>query len=65
MHIPARYIQSKAMDAKTVNKAINLIIRPILQQNGFEKFSGRTYWRHHSDRIDILNFQSFSSYKDK
>ncbi|MFI2744340.1 DUF4304 domain-containing protein [Zhouia sp. PK063] len=50
------------MDSKAVNKEINSIIRPILKQNGFDKFSGRTYWRYHSDRIDILNFQSFNSY---
>ncbi|RLD55337.1 MAG: hypothetical protein DRJ01_16790 [Bacteroidetes bacterium] len=50
------------MDSKVVNKAIISIIRPILKENGFDKFSGRTYWRYHSDRIDILNFQSFNSY---
>ena len=50
------------MDSKAVNREINSIIRPILKQNGFDRFSGRTYWRYHSDRIDILNFQSFNSY---
>ena len=50
------------MDSKTVNKELNSVIRPLLKQNGFDKFSGRTYWRYHSDRIDILNFQSFNSY---
>jgi hypothetical protein len=50
------------MDSKQVTKEINSIIRPVLKENGFKKFSGRTYWRHNSDRIDILNFQSFNSY---
>ncbi len=50
------------MDSKQVTKEINSIIRPMLKSNGFNKFSGRTYWRYKLDRIDILNFQSFNSY---
>ena len=50
------------MDSKQVTKEINSIIRPILKENGFKKFSGRTYWRYESEKIDILNFQSFNSY---
>ncbi len=50
------------MDSKQVTKAINLIIRPMLKANGFDKFTGRTYWRYHCDRIDILNFESFNAY---
>ena len=50
------------MDSKKVTKEINSKIRPILKENGFDKYTGRTYWRYHSDRIDILNFQSFNSY---
>lgn len=50
------------MDSKQVTREINSVIRPILKENGFKKFSGRTYWRYESERIDILNFQSFNSY---
>ncbi len=50
------------MDSKQVTKEINSVIRPILKENGFDKYTGRTYWRYHADRIDILNFQSFNSY---
>ncbi len=50
------------MNSKIVTKEINSIIRPLLKENGFKKYTGRTYWRHHSDRIDILNFQSFNDY---
>lgn len=50
------------MNSKQVIKEINSVIRPILKENGFDKFTGRTYWRYKSDRIDILNFQSFNSY---
>lgn len=34
----------------------------MLKSNGFKNFSGRTYWKYHNDRIDIINFQSFNSY---
>jgi len=50
------------MNSQKVTQEINSIIRPILKENGFNKYTGRTYWRYQSDRIDILNFQSFNSY---
>ncbi len=50
------------MNSKEVTKQINSKIRPVLKENGFENFTGRTYWRYRPDRIDILNFQSFNSY---
>ena len=50
------------MNSKEVTKQINSQIRPVLKENGFEKFIGRTYWRYREDRVDILNFQSFNSY---
>ena len=50
------------MDSKQVTNEINSVIRPILKENGFEKYTGRTYWRYKRDRIDILNFQSYNSY---
>jgi hypothetical protein len=52
----------RKMDSKQVTKEINSIIRPVLKENGFNKFTGRTYWRYKTDRIDILNFQSYNSY---
>lgn len=51
------------MDNKRVNRRIKDLVWPLLRSNGFETFSQRTAWRHHSDRIDVLNFQSFSSYQ--
>mgnify|MGYP000132372863 CR=1 FL=1 len=50
------------MDSKQVTKEINSVIRPVLKEKGFDKFTGRTYWRYKTDRIDILNFQSYNSY---
>jgi len=50
------------MESKDVTKEINKIIRPLLKEKGFNFYTGRTYWRQQSDRIDILNFQSFNSY---
>jgi len=50
------------MDSKIVTKEINSCIKPLLKKNGFDKWTGRTYWRYHADRIDILDFQSFNSY---
>jgi Domain of unknown function (DUF4304) len=50
------------MDSKVVNAQIKQRIWPELKSIGFNKFSSRTAWRHHSDRIDVVNFQSFNSY---
>lgn len=50
------------MNSKQVIKEINSVIRPVLIENGFDKFSGQTYWRYLSDRIDILKFKVFKSY---
>ncbi len=50
------------MDSKEVTKEINKVIRPTLRANGFDKFSGRTYWKYAHNRIDIINFLSFNSY---
>lgn len=49
------------MDTKAVSKEIRTTIRPSLKKAGFETFTGRTCWRHHSDRIDVVNFQSYGS----
>jgi hypothetical protein len=50
------------MDSKVVNSAIKREIWPILREAGFAQFSSRTAWRHHRERIDVLNFQSHNSY---
>jgi hypothetical protein len=38
------------------------VVWPVLRQEGFAAFDTRTAWRHTSDRIDVINFQSFNSY---
>ena len=50
------------MDSKFVSAAIRAEIRPFLKEEGFSRFTGRTAWRYHDDRIDVVNFQSFNSY---
>jgi hypothetical protein len=51
------------MDSKVVNRGIKATIWPILKDNGFSHFTSRSAWRFHADRIDIVNFQSFNSYR--
>jgi hypothetical protein len=50
------------MDSRTVNAEIKRSIWPALRAAGFVEFSARTAWRHHQDRIDVFNFQSYNSY---
>jgi len=50
------------MDSKVVNAHIKRRIWPRLNEAGFGVFTARTAWRHHEERIDVLNFQSFNSY---
>lgn len=50
------------MDSRAVNAEIKRRIWPALRVAGFAKFSSRTAWRHHRDRIDVVNFQSYNSY---
>jgi hypothetical protein len=50
------------MDSKLVTKEINSCIKPLLKKNGFDKWTGRTYWRYLNDRINMIDFQSFNSY---
>ena len=50
------------MDSSVVNKEIKSTIRPLLQDVGFTKFTPRTAWRYSSEKIDVINFQSFNSY---
>lgn len=50
------------MDSKAVNPGIRSEVGPLLGAAGFDRTSARTFWRHHPDRVDVVNFQSFSSY---
>lgn len=50
------------MDSKVVTRGIKNGVWPVLKECGFDQFSSRTGWRHHSDRIDVVNFQSFNTY---
>jgi hypothetical protein len=50
------------MDGSVVDNEIRSVIRPRLQAAGFTKFTARTAWRYAHARIDVVNFQSFSSY---
>jgi len=50
------------MDSKVVNQGIRDRIWPRLRERGFGMFSSRTAWRHHSDRMEVVNFQSFNAH---
>jgi len=50
------------MNSSNVNKEIRVGIRPVLKELGFSEFTLRTAWRYSSEKIDVLNFQSFSTY---
>jgi hypothetical protein len=50
------------VDSKTVSRAITSIIRPSLKAEGFDKFTTRSAWRIKGPAINVVNFQSFSSY---
>jgi len=50
------------MDSRTVNTEIKRRIWPVLRGFGFAQSSSRTAWRHHQERIDVFNFQSYNSY---
>src|SRR5262245_56252790 len=50
------------MDSKVVNREIRNVVWPYLKVAGFSTFSSRTAWRQTTDRVDVVNFQSFNSY---
>jgi hypothetical protein len=50
------------LNSRVVNKAIKAIIKPLLKEYGFTKFTARNSWRLGEHQIDVLNFQSFNSY---
>jgi hypothetical protein len=51
------------MDSKDVSAELRKEVRPLLKDRGFQKFTSRYAWRVHDDRVDVINFQSFSDYK--
>jgi Domain of unknown function (DUF4304) len=51
------------MDSKSVSAELKREIRPLLTDRGFRKFTSRYAWRLHDDRVDVVNFQSFSDFK--
>ena len=49
------------MDSKIVNREIRTHVWPLLADAGFRSTTSRTAWRHHDDRVDVVNFQSFNA----
>jgi hypothetical protein len=52
----------QTMDSTVVTRAIRREIWPVLRQEGFDRFAGRSAWRRSENKIDVVNFQSFNSY---
>jgi len=50
------------MDSKIVSKQLRNEVRPFLRSEGFLRFTARSYWRHHENRIDVVKFQSLNSH---
>jgi hypothetical protein len=50
------------LDSAAVNRELRAVVRPALQTHGFSVFTTRSAWRYGSDRIEVVNFQSFNSY---
>ena len=50
------------MDSKVVNREIKKTIWPALKAEGFDHFTSRAAWRHGTDAIDVVEFQSFNKY---
>ena len=50
------------MDSKLVNAELRLQLRPVLKEAGFSTFTDRSAWRYTTERIDVVNFQSFNAY---
>jgi hypothetical protein len=50
------------MDSRVVAREIKNEIWPLLRHHGFTSFSAKTAWRHLTEQIHVVNFQSFNSY---
>jgi hypothetical protein len=50
------------MDSPIVSAHIKRLIWPRLQEAGFSVFTSRAAWRHHKNRIDVLNVMSYNAY---
>jgi hypothetical protein len=50
------------VNSRVVNKEIRERVWSGLKEQGFEKRTTRTAWRHWKDGVDVVNFQSFNSY---
>jgi len=50
------------VDSKVVARGIKQEIWPLLRREGFTEFSPKTAWRHTSDQIHVVNYQSFNGY---
>lgn len=48
------------MDSKLVSAELRVQVRPVLKAAGFSRFTDRTAWRYADDRVDVVNFQSFT-----
>jgi hypothetical protein len=49
-----------SVDVKTVEKALEDALWPLLKAHGFDAFKGRTAWRHQEKKIDVVEIQFFS-----
>ena len=50
------------MDSKVVNNELRGVVRPLLTDLGFTRFTGRNAWRVIDGAKWVVNFQSFSAY---
>jgi Domain of unknown function (DUF4304) len=50
------------MDSKVVGKELRRVVRPLLKDLGFTRFTGRTAWRFTEGATWVVNFQSFNAY---
>ncbi len=61
-HASVLLVYFALVDSSVVNREIKFAIRPVLQDAGFTQFTARTGWRYASEKIDVVNFQSFNCY---
>lgn len=49
------------VDARDVTRQLRRVVWPVLRDEGFDSFTGRTAWRYVGTGVDVVNFQSFSA----